>query len=61
MTYHYDPSGIQKSVITALENPKITTQVLVRKEQMNKILHEGHSTDSRGAGTVTCIYVGVFP
>ena len=55
MSYHYDPSGKQKSVITALENPKITTQVLAQKEQMNKILHEGHSTDSRGAGTVTCI------
>jgi len=55
MSYHYDPSGKQKSVIPALEKPKITIKVLARREQMNKILHEGHSTDSRGAGTVTCI------
>ena len=55
MNYHYDPSGIQKLVITALENLKITTKVLAQKEQMNENLREGHSTDSRGPGTVTCI------
>ena len=47
MSYHYDPSGIRKLVITPLENPKITTQVLARKELINKILYKGHSTASR--------------